>query len=129
MLRCSKEAFAKCPTRHLCGSLEEATFAENSECARFNAKILELPMTNGDRIRCMEDGGLALFLAEQMAKQNFMRLEDEGTKLSEVQKMALVERLYFTWLRWLKEPAEESLPQSAEPTAPSSEGALEEVQP
>lgn len=59
MLRCSKEAFAKCPTRHLCGSLEEATFAENSECARFNAKILELPMTNGDRIRCMSNEELA----------------------------------------------------------------------
>ena len=41
MLRCSPEAFAKCPTSHLCGSLAEATFADDSECAAFNKKIEE----------------------------------------------------------------------------------------
>lgn len=60
--------------------------------------------SNGDWVRRMEDDELALFLAERMAKQDFMRLEDEGTKLSEAQKKALVERLYFTWLRWLIAP-------------------------
>lgn len=41
MMRCSPEAFAKCPTSHLCGSLAEATFADDSECAAFNKKIEE----------------------------------------------------------------------------------------
>lgn len=59
MPHCSKEAFAKCSTRHLCGSPEEATFAENSECAKFNALVAEQPLSNGDRIRCMSDGELA----------------------------------------------------------------------
>lgn len=36
MMRCSEEAFAKCPTSHLCGSLTDATFMEDSECAAFN---------------------------------------------------------------------------------------------
>lgn len=39
MMRCSPEAFAKCPTSHLCGSLAESTFADDSECAAFNKKI------------------------------------------------------------------------------------------
>lgn len=39
MQRCSEKAYAKCPTRHLCGPIEEATFTDDSECAVFNAKV------------------------------------------------------------------------------------------
>ena len=39
MMSCSEEAFAKCPTSHLCGSLTDATFMEDSECAAFNQKV------------------------------------------------------------------------------------------
>ena len=39
MLKCSKEAFAACPTRHLCGCPEEAVFTEGSECDMFNRQI------------------------------------------------------------------------------------------
>ena len=39
MMRCSPEAFAKCPTSHLCGNLAEATFADDSECAAFNKAV------------------------------------------------------------------------------------------
>ena len=97
MLRCSKEAFAKCPTRHLCGSPEEATFAENSECARFNAKILELPMTNGDRIRCMSNEELAEFIRKPFCD----RRTHEECKLSYCGVCEVCV------LDWLKEPAEE----------------------
>lgn len=59
MLRCSREAFAKCPTRHLCGTPNDATFAEGSECDKFNQQILNKPMTKADRIRAMSDEELA----------------------------------------------------------------------
>ena len=62
MLRCSPEAFAKCPTRHICGKIEEATFAEGSECDRFNQSVATAPMTNGDWIRSMSDEDLATFI-------------------------------------------------------------------
>lgn len=42
MMRCSPEAFAKCPTSHLCGSLTEATFTDDSECAAFNKAVEDL---------------------------------------------------------------------------------------
>ena len=61
MLRCSNEAFAQCPTRALCGSPQEATFVEGSECDRFNQEVAEKPLTNGARIRAMSDAELADF--------------------------------------------------------------------
>ena len=54
MQRCSKKAYAMCPTRHLCGQIEEATFTEDSECAAFNRAVEDKHMTNADRIRGYE---------------------------------------------------------------------------
>lgn len=62
MLRCSAKAFAKCPTRHICGNMQEATFMEGSECDLFNRSVADKPMTNGDRIRAMSDEELAQFM-------------------------------------------------------------------
>lgn len=39
MMRCSPEAFAKCPMQKLCGSQQEATFTEGSDCDKFNQEI------------------------------------------------------------------------------------------
>lgn len=64
MLRCSPEAFAKCPTRHICGKIEEATFTEGSECDLFNQSVMNMPITNADRIRAMNDEELAELLAD-----------------------------------------------------------------
>ena len=36
MRRCNEYAYAMCPDRHICGSLEDAVFADNSECAAHN---------------------------------------------------------------------------------------------
>ena len=44
-----------CPDRHLCGPIEEADFAEDSECAKFNREVEAKPMTNADRIRAMRE--------------------------------------------------------------------------
>lgn len=59
MLRCSKEAFAACPDRKNCGCIEEAIFAEGSECDEFNRKIGSHTLANADRIRAMSDEELA----------------------------------------------------------------------
>lgn len=56
MLKCSKEAFARCPTSHLCGAREESTFMEGSECDKFNQEVARQPQTNADRIRASSDG-------------------------------------------------------------------------
>lgn len=36
MRRCSDFAYAMCPDRYICGSLEDAVFAEGSECDEYN---------------------------------------------------------------------------------------------
>ena len=64
MLRCSPEAFAKCPTRHICGKIEDATFTEGSECDLFNQSVMNMPITNADRIRAMSDEELAAWIVE-----------------------------------------------------------------
>ena len=62
MQRCSERDFAKCPNRNLCGTIHEATFTDNSDCAEFNRKVDSMPMTNADRIRAMSDEEIALWL-------------------------------------------------------------------
>lgn len=62
MVKCHPRAYAKCPTRHLCGYIHEAYFMEGSECDIFNQRILNQPMTEGDRIRSMSDEELAAFI-------------------------------------------------------------------
>lgn len=62
MLRCSPEAFAKCPPRHICEKIEDATFTEGSECDLFNQSVANQPMTNGDWVRSMSDEELAQFM-------------------------------------------------------------------
>ncbi len=75
MLRCSPKAYAKCPDRHLCGPIEDATFAEDSECATFNQKVEAKSMTNADRIRAMSDKELAEFIGNDSLCD---RIQSEG---------------------------------------------------
>lgn len=65
MLRCSEEAYAQCPDRKWCGSIENAIFTAGSECDEFNREVEDMPMTNGDRLRVMSDKELADFLVDQ----------------------------------------------------------------
>ncbi len=73
MLKCDPKAFAQCPTRHLCGTPDEATFAEESECDKFNRKVQFRPMTKADRIRALRDEELADIL-----NSLYLVLSDEG---------------------------------------------------
>jgi hypothetical protein len=106
MLRCSEKAFAMCPTRHLCGNRDEATFTDDSECAEFNRYVDKMPMTNADRLRDMSDKELALFLSERYANESVLRVRDQGYNPTATQIKALRERLYLTWMQWLRQPAE-----------------------
>ena len=62
MKKCDPKAFAKCPTRHLCGNPEDATFVDGSECDKFNRQILHQPTANSDSIRAMSDDELAAWI-------------------------------------------------------------------
>lgn len=76
MLRCSSKAYAQCPDHHLCGSIEDATFAEDSECAAFNQEVEAKPMTNADQIRAMSDKELVEFIGHDSLCD---RIQCEGT--------------------------------------------------
>ena len=67
----------------------------------------EKPLTNGDRVRNMADDELAIFMAEQIAKDRFATMQINGIFISEIQKRFLMEQQYFIWIRWLLSPAEE----------------------
>ena len=62
MMQCSKKAYAMCPDRHICGPIEDATFADDSGCAAFNAAVEDKTTTDADRIWAMSDDELCLFL-------------------------------------------------------------------
>ena len=62
LIKCDPRAFARCPYKKTCVSLEHAEFAQGSDCDIFNKKILEKPTTNADAIRGMSDRELADFL-------------------------------------------------------------------
>ena len=64
--------------------------------------------TNADRIRAMSDEELAMFQAERSAADSFLRIKDEGHEVTAAQRAALINRLYGTWMAYLKQPAEEA---------------------
>ena len=66
------------------------------------------PRTNADRIRAMSDEELAMFQAERSAADSFLRIKDEGNEVTAAQRAALVNRLYRTWMAYLKQTAEEA---------------------
>lgn len=62
MKKCSAKAFATCPDRAVCGSLNEAVCMEGSDCEKFNEAVDKQPLTNADRIRAMSDEELGALL-------------------------------------------------------------------
>lgn len=99
MLRCSPEAFAKCPTRHICGSIQEATFTEGSECDLFNRSVASKPITNGDRIRAMSGEELAQFMCRTFMCQINNCPGEELCTANDGKANGM--------LKWLQQPAEE----------------------
>ena len=104
MLRCSAEAFAKCPTRHLCDTPHEATFTEGSECDKFNQQVLDKPMTNADRIRAMSDEDLADWLARTQIDNITEACQTIGLEFT--CEEGTLEGTKAEVLEWLQQPAE-----------------------
>lgn len=100
MLKCSEKAFAKCPSRHLCGMRADATFTEGSECDAFNREVEGKPMTNADRIRTMSDEELAKWLCEFDAEAFAAGVLKYGAPIMNERER----------LDWLRQPAEEFTP-------------------
>ena len=78
-----------CEVWHNCGE----------DCPGWESKI----KTNADRIRAMSDGELAWFLAEMYANEAVLRARDSGHEPTATEIKAVTERLYYTWVRWLKQ--------------------------
>lgn len=62
MQKCSEKAYAMCPDRHLCGPIDDAVFADSSECDAFNRYAEDAPMSNAKRFRSMNDEELSEFI-------------------------------------------------------------------
>lgn len=109
MLRCSKEAFARCPTRHLCGSREEATFMEGSDCDKFNQAVECQPNTNADWIRAMSDEELAnvmIQLADLDCRIGFCKELPECEALLDTEDGIPLSKCERCLCDWLQRPAE-----------------------
>ncbi len=63
--------------------------------------------TNADWIRGMTDEELAEFLADKYVMESCLRLKDEGCEPTETQKKVIKHTLYCTWIRWLRQTAQE----------------------
>ena len=63
-------------------------------------------MTNGDRIRSMNDRELAEYLSNILISQSCLRLKEDGYEPTATQISEIRHRLYYTWMTWLQQPAE-----------------------
>ena len=102
VIKCHPRAYAQCPTRYLCESLNEAEFMEGSECDKFNQQILNQPMANADRIRCMSDEELADFIGLKSLCNHIQREEDGWCDRHGSCTDCIAE--------WLRTPAKEETP-------------------
>lgn len=85
------------------GTIKEE-FIEQRECFTVALAALREPkQTNADRIRAMSDEELAKWLAEKLANQETMKLEEDGYTPTATQISALCARLTMVWLDWLKQ--------------------------
>lgn len=107
MLRCSAEAFARCPSREICGNIQDAMFMEGSDCDRFNRSVADQPMTNGDWIRSMSDEGLAMFFASYAVEDKRLRMESAGILQTETQLAVTEAAMCHSWLEWFRKPYKE----------------------
>lgn len=70
-------------------------------------KLAAHTLTNADRIRAMTDYELADFISGKIVDQRFLCDSENGNKLSIGEQMAVRHNHFCTWIRWLKQPAEE----------------------
>lgn len=103
MLRCSPRAYAQCPNHHLCGSIEDSTFTEDSECAAFNRAVEDKPMTHGDLVRTMSDDALVKdfvtsCIADCPPNRDWECMYEKGN-----------DGCRDCWVKWLQSPAADGI--------------------
>lgn len=54
MIKCSKEAFEKCPYHNLCGDAENAFFMDGSDCDKFNQSLNPYTVDAVPVVRCRD---------------------------------------------------------------------------
>ena len=106
MVKCHPRAYAKCPTRHICGSIHEADFMEGSECDAFNQRILNQPMTMADKIRAMSDEDLTDIIYELNMEGTFCTNRKECYEKLNNDEIT-DEMCKKCLLEWLRKPVEE----------------------
>ena len=95
MKRCDPRAYTQCPDHERCGPNIYAHLTGGSECDKFNQRVLETPMANGDRIRSMSDEELAKFL------------DDSNSQGCVCLTMACAMNCQKCIKKWLKQPVKE----------------------
>ena len=73
----------------------------------YNAEKCPYKKTNAGRIRSMSDMELAEFLADKCAMEGYLRLKDQGYEPTAIQQTTIKHALYFVWIKWLQQPAED----------------------
>lgn len=106
-MKCHPRAYAKCPDCHSCGSLHEAFFMEGSECDAFNQVIKGLPLTMGDKVRCMNNNELAKAAAEEIAKIYAHTLAIHNIGISATQFKVVEHKAYYHYLNLFQMTEEE----------------------
>ena len=96
-VKCDPRVFSRCPYNKTCGSIQDADFKEGSDCHLFNNRILANPVTNGDRIRGMNDMELA----------NFLYTITRACADRDCDKCPIGQQNCIVMLYWVKQPAEE----------------------
>lgn len=54
MIKCSKEAFEKCPYQNICGDAEDAFFMDGSDCDKFNQSLNPYTVDAVPVVRCRD---------------------------------------------------------------------------
>lgn len=97
VIKCDPRAYAKCPTKELCGPYcDDVCFEEGSECDAFNQEVINAPQTNADRIRAMSDEELAKLFEDGCP-------DDQHGKNCPSDPCSCLE----CWVRYLQQSAEE----------------------
>ena len=110
MLKCDPRVFAQCPYKGSCVRLEDATFMEDSDCERFNKRVLSRPVTNGDRIRMMNDAELSEFLYQFNDLENvlhYCQSELECSAIAWEDRLPSMSECRKCLAQWLRSPAYE----------------------
>lgn len=99
LIKCSKEAWERCPTREYCGPAGAAEFNEGSECHKFNVKVAEKASKAGPKVDEVEKYKRAVKIAAKvMAAAGLCRYEDRGKCKDHEWGIEVCDRCIERWL-------------------------------